>query len=282
MFRASDLVIDAFVKRLRTDYEEMFAAGRPEHVQTLETVARASLSRIARSNALYHNVDHTVLVTLAGEDMLRGRIIRDGDVSAQEWVQFVSALLCFAIGFVRDICPMDCGKICQIDERGTTIALTRGATDGALWPHFVERSKIFVRHRFANDPVLDADRMAAAIEYGRFPPLPDRNLETDTYPGLLRAAHVIGAVADPGFMLKLKPLLQELQESGIAGQLGYRNVADLRLGYPKLFWEILYPRIVDAVELLRLTGSGRAWLANMHKHVLVEEHREFAIRVAAD
>ena len=58
---------------------------------------------------------------------------------------------------------------------------------------------MFVREYFTNHLVIDPELIVANIEYARFPPPLDRNLETDTYPGLLRAAQVIGAIADPDF-----------------------------------------------------------------------------------
>ncbi len=273
MLRPSEIIIDAFVERLLEDHRTLFREGHPEHASTLADVARMSLSRIATSNAPYHDINHTIVVTLVGQDMLRGRIVRNGDVDSTRWTQFVASLLCFAIGFVRDLCPGDRGSLVVTDEAGTTVTIPRGATDGFLWPYFTDRGKMFVRQYFRDHPVLDAEAMARSIEYSRFPPPEDRNLETDTDPGLLRAAHIIGAVADPDFLTKAKSLLLELDESGIAAKLGFQDVADLKVGYPKLFWSMLHPQIGDGMALLRHTGRGRAWLARLHAHVLTEEHR---------
>lgn len=273
MFRPSDIIIDAFVTRLTGDYVGAFGDGNAAHIDTIVHVARMSLNRIARSNALYHNIDHTMLVTLVGQEMMRGRMVRDGDVSAGDWINFVASLLCFAVGFSRGACPGDDGDRLVVGDDGAVVTPPRGATDGWLWPYFTDRSKIFVRHYFRDHPMLNSEAMAANIEYSRFPPPTDRNHETATYPGLLRAAHLIGAVADPNFVLKMPPLMQELEESGMAALLGYADVADFRIGYPKLFWDVLYPRIAHGMELLSYTGEGRVWLANMHAHLLSEEHR---------
>lgn len=273
MFRPSDIIIEAFVRRLRDDYDAIFGAGQPGHRETIVETARMTLPRIARSNALFHDLDHTMLVTLVGQDILRGRMARDGDVSAGDWVHFVASLLCFAVGFVRNTCPGDDGDDCVIDEDGARLRLPRGATDARLWPHFADRGKMFVRHYFQDHPLLDSEVMAANIEYSRYPPPPDRNLETESYPGLLRAAHLIGSIADPNFMLKIKPLVLELEESGMTAQLGFANVEEFLIGYPNMFWTQLYPRVADGMELLKFSGEGRAWLANLHAHLLRQEHR---------
>lgn len=272
MFSPSQHIINAFVERLKDEYNDVFVNGPEGHLDTIVQVARRALNRIARSDALYHDLDHTLQVTLVGQDILRGRLVRDGDVTSLDWVHFVCSLVCFATGFSRDVCPGDDGNVCVIDEKGNTVTLPRGATDGFLWPYFADRSKIFVRQRFKNHEFLDGDRLAANIEYARFPPPTDRNLDTGTYPGLLRAAHIIGAIADPNFMLKTTPLMLELLESGMADQLGFETTTEFRDVYNKLFWTVLQPMVTDGVDYLNMTIQGRAWLANMYAHALMLEN----------
>ena len=272
MFKPSEILIDAFLAHLRETYAASFGRSQPEHGDILADVGRATLQRIARSNALYHDLDHTMKVVLVGQDILQGRIIRDGDVAPVDWVRFIASLLAFSVGFVRDVCPGDQGGRCAIDDRGGTIELPRGATDGFLWPYAAERGKLFARARFRGDPVLDPEILAANIEYGRFPPPPDRNLETQTYGGLLRAAHFIGSAADPNFMAKLRPFFLEMEESGVARQLGNDGVAEFRAGYAALFWNTIHRVTRDGAEFLKYTPSGRQWLANMYAQVLAEEH----------
>src|SRR6476620_4034205 len=105
MFRATDIIIEAFTARLREEYGLMFGAGRPGDADLIAEIAQAALGRIARSNALYHNLDHTVTVTMVASDIARGRMIRDGNVRREEWLHFVVSAMTFAIGFVRDVCP---------------------------------------------------------------------------------------------------------------------------------------------------------------------------------
>ena len=273
MFRPADVIIDAFVQRLIDDYRQAFFDGSRLNSRTITEVARMALARISMSNAPYHDLSHTMLVTLAGQDILRGRLVRDGNVSSDDWTQFVASCLCFAIGFCRDICPGDNGRRLVINENGDTDEVPRGMTDGYIWKYFTDRGKIFVRHYFHRHPVLDEEQMAANIEYSRWPPPQDRNFETDTFPGLLRAAHIIGAIGDPNFMLKIKPLMVELEESGTTADLGFSSVAAFIGQYPEMFWNMLHPRIADGMAMLRYTGNGRIWLANLHRHVLLEERK---------
>ncbi|NKC16362.1 MAG: metal-dependent phosphohydrolase [Gammaproteobacteria bacterium] len=274
MFRPSKIVADAFVQRLQAGYRKVYGEGPPGHLEIISLVARMALSRLARSNALYHNLDHTMMVAVVGEDILCGRLYRDGDVRSIDWVHFVISSLLFAVGFTRNLCAGDKHATCVIDAHGNTIELPRGATDGYLWPYFTERSKLFVRQYFRDHHIVDAEILAEQIEYCRFPPPADGNAETSSFPGLLRAAQVIGAIADPDFSLKIMRLWLELKECEMHKMLGFESPSILRDNYPQFFWTVLYPLIPEGIEFLTYTGGGRLWLANMHAHVLLEEHRD--------
>ena len=278
MFRPAAIVIEAFVAQVLASYDRLYPSADPAHRQALLQVARMALQRIARSNAPYHDLDHTIVVTQVGQDICRGRVVRDGNVDSLNWVHFIVSLLCFAVGFSRNLCPGDAGEVCVADASGRTVTVPRDTSDGALWPYFADRSKLFVRRYFRDHPVLDAERLAAGIEYTRFPPPADRNRETASEPGLLRAAHFIGAVADPDFMLKMQPLFIELREAGVAGGLGFDTAAAMKRGYAQLFWTVLHPLIGDGMDLLTYTAEGRVWLANLHAHVLRAERPAAAVR----
>ena len=273
MFRPADIVIEAFIDHLQSEYWQTFPGGAPEHCHAIARTARVALGQIARSNAPYHDLSHTVFVTQIGQNLLQGRILRSFDVSSADWMHFIVSTLCFAVGFVPDVCPGDDGKgKCAINAEGGFVTMPRGATDGWLWPYFTDRSKLFVAHHFRNDPVVDMHTVVAYIEYSRFPPLPDRNRETATYPGLLRAAHLIGSIADPDFNIKTKSLLVELEESGMTQLLGYSDIAGFRAGFQDLFWLSMYPLVAEGLKLLDLTGEGRELVTHLQAHLLIEDN----------
>ena len=85
---------------------------------------------------------------------------------------------------------------------------------------------------------LDPERLCRAIELTRFPvPEDGDHAETATEAGLVRAADLIGQLADPGYLRKLTALFCEFPETGTAERLGYGSPADLVEGYPRFFWE---------------------------------------------
>jgi hypothetical protein len=273
VFKASDVLIESFVERMAADYRTAFISPERGHLEALVTVARMALARMGFTNALYTNMTATLLLTQVSTDVLRGRMIERGDVSSSDWLHFLVSSLCSLIGFVRGSVPGDKGRLLVIDANGMTLDLPRGATDGVLYVHAVERSKLFVRHFFRNHPVIDGERVAGCIEYTRFPALPDRNPETGNWPGLLRGAQTIAVVSDPRFTQRMKYFYLQLREAGLAELLGYQSAADILATFPARFWQMLYPQIGDATNYLKYTGDGLAWLASMNAHMLEEEHR---------
>jgi hypothetical protein len=183
------------------------------------------------------------------------------------------ALLCHDIGYVRGVCVGDEEQSAVIDEAGERLQLPRGASDAVLTPYHVTRGKMFVRERLAQSDVLDGDRIARAIELTRFPvPDDDDHTETDSEPGLVRAADLIGQLADPRYPQKLNALFYEFVETGTAKQLGLSSPADLVVTYPTFFWKSVEPYIGPALRYLNLTSEGRQWIANLHCHVFAVEH----------
>ena len=97
------------------------------------------------------------------------------------------------------------------------------------------------------------------------------------HPGLLRAADLIGQLADINYLRKTPALFAEFQETGAIEKLGYQTSDDLRAAYPAFFWQAVRPYIGDALRYLRVTQEGKQWVSNLYAHVFSEEHRgEFA------
>ena len=149
-----------------------------------------------------------------------------------------------------------------------------GASDAALAPYHIERSKIVVKERFEGHPFIDAERLARAIELTRFPvPADEDHQETDTEAGLVRAADLIGQLADPFYLRKLNALFHEFGEIGVNAALGYSSPADIAESYPRFFWTRVEPFIGHALTCLALTVEGRQWTANLYCNVFEIEHR---------
>ena len=238
--------------------------------------ARLALENIATSDAAYHDVNHTIMVTLVGQEILRGRHISVGGVTPREWLHFIVSLLCHDIGYVRGVCRGDRDGRYVINAAGETIGVSDGATDASMTPYHVARSKLFVRERFGKVALvhLDTSEIEANIEHTRFPvPGDEPHAPTDDFPGLLRAADLIGQLADINYLRKTAALFNEFRETGTSKSLKYNSAADLRANYPQFFWKVVAPYIGDALRYLRVTQEGQQWVANLYANVFATEHR---------
>jgi len=267
------LIANALGEELAANYREMFGERHPPYVSILRGTAKLVLERIANSDALYHDSHHTLMVTLVGQAILKGRLLV-AELRPDDWLHFTLALLCHDVGYLRGICPGDTEDSFVTNEQGDMVRAPRGASDAFLTPHHIERAKIFVRHRCAMIESLEGERIARAIELTRFPvPEDNDHAETDTEAGLLRAADLIGQLADPFYPRKLNALYHEFVETGVAERLGYKSPTDLAEHYPRFFWQAVEPYIGDALEHLQRTVEGKQWIANLYSHVFAEEHR---------
>jgi hypothetical protein len=275
MFNPTQLAIDAFVKDLQSMYVRTYGLLEPAYPGILEFIARMALENIANSDAAYHDVNHTIMVTLVGQEILRGKHVSEGGVRPREWLHFMVSLLCHDIGYVRGVCAGDGDGRYVINFNGDTIELPAGATDAGLTPYHVTRSKLFIRQRFGKGTLVDIDSKIIEdnIEHTRFPvPADDEHAGTSDYPGLVRAADLTGQLSDVNYLRKVPALFREFQETGTAEKLGYHTSDDLRNAYPTFFWKVVRPYIGDALKYLRVTQDGKQWIANLYAHVFSVEH----------
>lgn len=273
MFDPIQVVIDAYVEELDTNYIDTYGKRFPEFPKLIGFIGRLALENIANSDAPYHDTNHTIMVTDVGQAILKGKHISEGGVSPKTWLHFVTSLLCHDIGYVRGVCRGDADGNYVINEAGNTVMVKPGATDASMTPYHVNQSKIFVKERFSNTPMIDMSVVIANIEHTRFPvPADDQHSESANYPGLLRAADLIGQMTDIAYMRKISALFAEFRETGTAEALGYETAADLRAGYPKFFWQVVRPVIEEALVYLDVTQDGKLWIASLFAHVFAEEH----------
>jgi hypothetical protein len=273
MLNTATLLADELGQRLSGVFRRSFGGGDARIAAEIDEAGRLVIERLATSDALYHSAEHTALVTLVAQDILRGLRLRQ-DISPDDWLHFIIAALAHDVGYLRDVCAGDSGERQVIDDTGNTVALPRGASDAFLAPYHVYRSKSVVLRRFAGHSMIDGERIARAIELTRFPiPNDEDYAETDTEAGLLRAADLIGQLADPLYPRKLNALFHEFAEIGINEKLGYATPADLAEQYPRFFWNKVEPYIGDAIRYLELTMEGRQWVAQLYSNVFAIEHR---------
>ena len=75
------------------------------------------------------------MVTLVGQEILRGRHINVGSVTPRDWLHFIVSLLCHDIGYVRGICRGDGDGQYVTNLAGDKVSVPEGSTDAAMTPY---------------------------------------------------------------------------------------------------------------------------------------------------
>ena len=269
MITVPELAAEALGAYLHEHLSRRFASTHADLTQLVPSIARLALECIGNSDALYHNVEHTMLVTLVGYDIMKGRALLTPTYPS-DYAHLLVACLLHDIGYVRGILKGDGADGFVVDAKGNKVKLPRGASDAALLPYHVDRSKLFVMDRIGKVELLDADRIAQAIEYTRFPS-PHANGDGSEEGLLVRAADLIGQLGDPHYLRKANALYYEFEEVGMNRQLGYTSPADLTDLYPQFYWNSISPHIQTAIRYLNVTSSGRQWIASLYSNVFRAE-----------
>ncbi|MCK1361668.1 HD domain-containing protein [Bradyrhizobium sp. 199] len=258
---AAESLEDFLGKFMRRRYDESSA-------NIIESATRTAMECIGNSDALYHNIEHTMLVTLAAQAILGGRSLHT-HLSADDYVHVLIACLAHDIGYVRGLFEEDDADGFVIDAADTKISLPRGASDASLMMYHVDRSKLYVTRRLRHIPGVDPERVARAIEGTRFPARQGQEYDGDA--SILRAADFIGQLGDPNYLRKANALYYEFEEVGMNRQLGYDSPADIVNRYPQFYWNSVAPHIQTEIGYLNKTEIGRQWIANLYSNVFRAE-----------
>ena len=270
MITIPELAAEALGSHLAEHMGRRFGSTDGRLIEIVQSAARLAIDCIGNSNALYHDVEHTMLVTLVGYDIMKGRRLLI-ETNASDFAHVVIACLFHDIGYVRGILAGDDADGCVIDAKGNKTKLPRGASDAALMPYHVDRSKLFVLERMGKMDLLDASRIANAIEFTRFPSPPEEKDRNNEEGMLVRAADLIGQLGDPHYLRKANALYYEFEEVGMNKQLNYASPADLTERYPQFYWNNVSRHIQNALRYLNVTSSGRQWIANLYSNVFRAE-----------
>src|SRR6201989_1514481 len=100
MMTLPQVAADALGSFLAADVKGRFGASHARLAEVIPFAARLALECIGNSDALYHNVEHTMLVTLAGHDIFKGRALLK-PWHPTDYSTFIIACLTHDIGYVR-------------------------------------------------------------------------------------------------------------------------------------------------------------------------------------
>src|SRR5215211_2125074 len=109
MLNATKLLADALGGTLEASYTRAFGQREPQYAGIIAEGTKLILERIGLSDALYHSAEHTALVTLVGQDILRGEQLRrdvcGGLAALQPWLPSFTTLAIFEVS-AKTIVPV--------------------------------------------------------------------------------------------------------------------------------------------------------------------------------
>src|ERR1700720_1772429 len=130
MITIPELVAQALGSFLGAETRDRFGASRGALAEFLPSAAKLTLECIGNSDALYHNIEHTMLVALAGHDILIGRALQRS-TTVGDYANFILACLTHDIGYVRGVVQGDGDGSYVADVNGRTVKLPIGSADAA-------------------------------------------------------------------------------------------------------------------------------------------------------
>lgn len=269
-----------FSQNLQQTYCLTYNQSKSDAGKFLALVAQTLLQKILESDTPFHNWEHTILVTLTGQAILQGKQIEEGNVSSQDWLHLIFSLLCHDIGYVKGICQQDKPEsyIYATGKENSRILLSSYSTGASLNPYHVDRGKLFVEDYFQHYKCIDINTVQQHIERTRFPaPVSDNYSQTTDYPGLARAADLIGQLSDPQYLSKLPALFSEFTEAGINQILGYYHYQELRQNLPQYYQKLILRHIQPALHYLELTTVGQKILKHLHDNLSMAQEEALSL-----
>src|SRR5882672_806741 len=112
---------------LTRDFRRIFGSAHDDIAERLGSAARSTIECLAKSDALYHNYEHTLQVTIVGRDILQGMIVHQR-IEPSDYSHLIVACLLHDIGYVRGVLNGDTETEFVIDGNGKKITLPRGAS----------------------------------------------------------------------------------------------------------------------------------------------------------
>src|SRR5712675_3195805 len=127
MITLPQLGAEALGSFLASDMKDRFGSSHARLAELIPFAARLALECIGNSDALYHNVEHTMLVTLAGHDIFKGRALLLPSTPS-DYSNFIVACLTHDIGYVRGVVKGDGDDGYIVDGTGLFFSLSHGSS----------------------------------------------------------------------------------------------------------------------------------------------------------
>jgi hypothetical protein len=148
------------------------------------------------------------------------------------------------------------------------VSLAADANDAALLPYHVDRGLEYLAGYLHKYPSLNRELILASIERTRFPvPATAAHHICDDYPGLVRAADLIGQLGDTQYLAKIPRLYKEFVACRSPLLEHYRQPSDMVDLYPSFFETQVDQFIQEGLRYLSCSVEGRKVVRQLYRNV---------------
>ena len=159
MITVPELAANALDTFIASHMKHRFGSIQAGLIERTSSAARVALECIGNSDALYHNVEHTMLVTLVGYDIMNGPALLK-HTSAGDYARVIVACLLHDIGYVRGILKGDEPGGYMVDANGGKANLRAARPMPPCCLITLIARKLYVLDRLAGNDLFDADNCA--------------------------------------------------------------------------------------------------------------------------
>ena len=258
-------------KLVADDFREIFGSSHDDLAERVGGLARITIECLGRSDALYHNFEHTVLVTTVGRDILLGRTLSER-IEPDDYSHLIVACLLHDIGFVRGVLSGDTKyRVRHRSQRqdGEAPARRLRRLARGLSCRSVEALRLRAARRFG------VRRRRARGRRDRTYPLspapqrrPRRRVSSRGWfrPPISSASSAIRSI-------RRRPTrsFTNLRKSAATGSSATNSLPTSSRSIRGSTGTTVSMYIEDGMKYLALTASGRQWIANLHNHVFCAE-----------
>ena len=265
MFDFRSLQIEHFSEQIQYQHQRIYGSSEIELLQNTLNISRMALAKMAISNSLFLNVNHTKRAGVMALQILDGVLHHRGVVEPPLFFNLILATLLSHVGIVGGILEEDEVKPNQPTEKyyigkGNYKTFDGPSSNSVLWPYYVERSLLYFDRNFRSLEYLLVENVKSAIKVSD---ISSKSASTDqtNFAHHVRSAHILAYMTQSQYNQWLVRLYRSLNEANMMEQLGFSDMGEFRENYSTYFWENFYSDLTHLIPLLKETGEGKDLLA---------------------
>ena len=265
------LQIEHFSEQVLYQHHRIYGSAETELLQNTLNISRMALAKMAISNSLFLNVNHTKRAGMMALQILDGVLHHRGVVEPPLFFNLILATLISHVGIVGGILEEDEVKPNQPAEKyytgkGEYISFVGPSSNSVLWPHYIERSLLFVDRNFRSLKNLNIEDVKSAIKFSDISSKSTAKEQTN-FCHYVRSAHILAYMTQSQYNQWLVRLYRSLEEANLLDHLGFDHLGEFRENYSQHFWETFYSDLTHLIPLLRETEEGKMLLATLYSRM---------------